>query len=67
MKTMLSIKGMHCESCKILIEEVCAEIKGVKSCIVDVKKGTVIIDHDKADVNAIKIEIEKLGKYKVTI
>ena len=67
MKTTLSIKGMHCESCKVLIEEVCKDVAGVKSCSVDVKKGTVVIEHEKADTKTIKKEIEKIGQYKVMI
>ena len=67
MKTILKIQGMHCESCKLLIEEVAQEIKGVKSCTVDVKKGTAVIEHEKADMSLLKKEIEKLGTYKVTI
>ncbi|HLD33920.1 MAG TPA: heavy metal-associated domain-containing protein [Candidatus Nanoarchaeia archaeon] len=67
MRTILKIAGMHCESCKVLIEEVAAEIKGVTSCTVDVKKGTAVVEHDKADMNLLKKEIEKLGTYTVTI
>ena len=65
MKTTLKIQGMHCESCKLLIEEVAQEINGVKSCIGDVKKGTAVVEHEKADMSLLKKEIEKLGKYKV--
>jgi len=38
MKTaVINIKGTHCKSCKLLIEDVCKDIKGVKSCCVDSK------------------------------
>lgn len=67
MKTILTIKGMHCESCKVLIEDICKEVKGVTSCNVDVNKSTAVIEHDKADMKAIKKEIERIGQYKVTI
>jgi len=66
-KTTLKIKGMHCESCKLLIEDICKETKGVKSCTVDFKKGTAVVEHDGADIKLIKKEIEKVGKYKVVI
>jgi len=65
MKTILTIKGLHCESCKVLIEDICKETKGVTSCNVDVKKGTAAIEHKNADVKNIKKEIEKIGEYKV--
>ena len=65
MKTILTINGMHCESCKVLIEDVCKETKGVTSSKVDVKKGTAIIEHENADIKMIKREIEKIGEYKV--
>ncbi len=68
MKTKLTIKGMHCESCKVLIEEVCNEMKGVKSCNVDVKAGKADIEHDETlDIKKLKKEIESLGEYKVTL
>jgi len=66
-KTTLKIKGMHCESCKLLIEDICKETKGVKSCTVDFKSGTAVVEHDGADIKLIKKEIEKVGKYKVVI
>jgi len=67
MKTILNIKGMHCESCKLLIEDVCKDVKGVTSCAVDFKKGTAVVEHDDVDIKLIKKEIEKLGKYKVEL
>lgn len=68
MKTMISIKGMHCRSCKNLIEEVCRDFKGVKSCTVELESGKAEIEHDGTiSVNDLKAEIEKLGDYKVEI
>lgn len=34
-KTTIKIIGTHCEACKALIEDVCKDVKGVKSCSVD--------------------------------
>ncbi len=66
MKTTFNIKGLHCTSCKMLIEDVCSEIKGITSSNVDVKKGTLVIEHDdKVDVKKLKKEIESLGEYMV--
>ncbi|MDP3733920.1 MAG: heavy metal-associated domain-containing protein [Nanoarchaeota archaeon] len=68
MKLILTIKGTHCNSCKLLIEEACAEIAGVQSCTVDFKTGKTVIEHDgKLDIKKLQKEIEGLGKYKVII
>lgn len=44
MKTTLTIKGMHCPSCTILVKEAVMDVKGVKNAEVDLKKGTAVID-----------------------
>lgn len=68
MKTIITIKGMHCESCKVLIEDTCKDIKGIKSFKVDFKTGKTEIEHAKPiDLNAVKKEIENLGDYKVVL
>lgn len=66
MKTAFTVKGTHCNACKLLIEEVCSEFKGVTSCLVDFKTGKTIVEHDPTvDVKKIGKEIEALGEYKV--
>ncbi len=68
MKTILTIEGMHCNSCKVLIEEVAKETKGIVSCSVDFKTGKTVIEHDNTlNWNQLKKEIESLGSYKVKI
>ena len=68
MRTIITVKGTHCKSCKALIEEVCSEIPGVKSCTVDFKTGKTIIEHEeKLDLKKLKKEIEGLGEYKVQV
>lgn len=68
MKTAVTIKGMHCPSCKMLIEDACSEISGVKSCTVDFKTGKTVIEHEeKLDLRKVKKGIESLGKYKVVL
>ncbi len=66
MKTVLKITGMHCASCKLLIEDVCKEIPGVTSCEVDLGGNIATIEHD-ASVSAEKLsqEISSLGDYQV--
>jgi copper chaperone CopZ len=67
MRTVLIIKGTHCNSCKILIEDICKEL-GAKSCEVDFKTGETIIEHDESfDFEAFKKEVESLGQYQVQI
>ena len=65
MKTTFTVKGTHCNSCKMLIEEACLDIKGVTSCTVDFKTGKTTIEHTNVDLKHIKKEIESLGEYKV--
>jgi len=69
MKTEFIVTGMHCASCKSLIEDICKETKGVTKCNVDLKSGKVKIDHtEKVDMKNIKKEIESLGdEYKVKL
>lgn len=66
MKTTFTVKGTHCNACKILIEEVCSEFAGVNSCLVDFKTGKTIIEHEPSlDLKKLSQEIESLGEYKV--
>jgi Cu+-exporting ATPase len=69
MKTEFIVTGMHCASCKSLIEDICKETKGVTKCNVDLKSGKVVIEHtEKVDMKNIKKEIESLGdEYKVKL
>ncbi|HLC81268.1 MAG TPA: heavy metal-associated domain-containing protein [Candidatus Nanoarchaeia archaeon] len=68
MKTEFTVKGTHCQACKMLIEDICSEIEGIKSCKVDFKTGKVVIEHDNmTNINQAKQEIEKGGNYKVMI
>ncbi|MBI4457932.1 heavy-metal-associated domain-containing protein [Candidatus Uhrbacteria bacterium] len=68
MTTTLIITGMHCASCKALIEDVCSEIAGVRSCSVDVAKGEAVVEHDESVAPSLLAkEIEGLGKYGVRV
>ena len=67
-KTTIIVKGTHCTACKALIEDVCKDIQGLKSCSVNYKNGKTEIRHDdNFDLNMFKKEIESLGDYKVEI
>lgn len=67
MKTTLRIDGMHCASCKLLIEDVCKDIPGVQDCVVNVQEGAAHIEHaSEVDVSLIEREISQLGNYRVS-
>ena len=66
MQTKLHVSGMHCSSCKKLIESVCSEIEGVESCSVNYETGEMVIDHtDSANLEKLKEEIRSLGEYNM--
>ena len=67
MKTTLTIKGTHCNSCKLLIEDVCKDA-GAKSCNVNFKTGETIVEHEESfDLQTFKKEVEAIGQYQVEI
>ncbi len=68
-KTTLTIEGTHCESCKALLEDVCREVPGVRSCAVDFRTGQTIVEHDGAvDWAAFQRAVAELGgQYRVKL
>ena len=67
MKTTITIQGTHCNACKLLIEDVCSEIKNIKSCTVNFQTGETVVEHDEnLDWQAFRRAIEALGKYRLT-
>ncbi|MBI2459569.1 MAG: sulfite exporter TauE/SafE family protein [Parcubacteria group bacterium] len=62
-KFIIPIKGMHCKSCEILVEEQLKAVKGVKKAVVNHRRDLAeIYYHDKSpDPEAIKTAIEKAG------
>ena len=66
--TAINIKGTHCNSCKLLIEDVCREINGATSCTVNFETGETKIKHDENfDWETFKKEVESLGAYKIEV
>lgn len=66
--TKLTIKGMHCASCKALIEDVCTDVPGVRSADVDFAAGAASVDHDDSlNPRVLVDEIKKLGDYDASI
>lgn len=65
MISKFKISGIHCASCKALIEDACGDIAGIKSCEVDMDGSLAIVEHDDSvDASLIKKEVESLGAYK---
>jgi copper chaperone CopZ len=63
MKTKFNVKGMHCKSCEMLIQDSVSDVEGVQSIEADHKKGFVIVKYDEKKANETKIKkiIEKEG------
>lgn len=64
-KINLTIKGMHCKSCEMLIKDELMEL-GVKECEIDHGSGkaAIVFDKSKIGLSSIKSAIIKQG-YKV--
>ena len=62
-KIILSISGMHCNSCAKIIETTLEEKEGVSSISVnyDSRKAFLEFDQQKTNLDYIKSEIETLG------
>lgn len=63
MQTKIHIAGIHCKSCKTLIETDVSALKGVKSVQVNAATGATILDFDPQKISLAKITatIEKLN------
>lgn len=67
MKTVLTISGTHCHSCKALIEEVALENPAIHACTVDYTTGRTEIEHDEnVDWEAFGKELAEVGEYVIT-
>jgi len=60
-KMTFKVKGMHCPSCEKLLQMDIGDIAGVKSVKADWKKGTVDVDGEKIESNAVKKAISAAG------
>ena len=61
-KTAIPIKGMHCHSCEILIEEEIRKIPGVKKVIVSQKRAGADIFHtEELDMGAVERAVKEAG------
>ncbi|MDD5083413.1 MAG: sulfite exporter TauE/SafE family protein [Candidatus Moranbacteria bacterium] len=62
-KFTLSINGMHCRSCELLIEDALTRIPGIHKTVVKYKKGTVEVYYGtkKPDTHVIETAIREAG------
>lgn len=61
-KKIIPIKGMHCRSCEILIEDELLKIPGVESCSISHHKGTAeIFYQNHLDQQAVEEAISNVG------
>jgi copper chaperone CopZ len=68
MITTITITGMHCASCKALLEDVIGDVPGVTRCTVDSEKSTGTIEHDDTFTpENLEQAISELGTYTVHI
>ncbi len=56
MKKKLTVTGMHCKSCEVLIKDALEEVEGVKSAVVSQAKNSVEVDFDETKVTEQKIK-----------
>ncbi len=61
MKTILHVEGMSCEHCIEVVTDTVKAVSGVTAVHVDLPHEKVTIEHNGADVEKIKKEIEDQG------
>lgn len=63
----LKIEGLHCASCKALIEDVAGDVSGISRCEVDPVSGMTEVAADTpAAIQELMKEIAALGEYRVS-
>jgi len=62
-KSVVKVGGMSCQHCANAITKAVSALPGVSDVAVDLKAGTVTVEHDpgKTDAARIKAEIEDQG------
>lgn len=62
-KSIIRVDGMSCEHCVNAVTKAVNALPGISSVNVDLKAGTVTVEHDPAQspVDKIKFEIEEQG------
>jgi copper ion binding protein len=57
----ISVKGMTCGHCKMAVEKAASSVPGVKKAVVDLASAKVSIEHENADLKAVKNAINDAG------
>ena len=66
MQTNIKVTGMHCASCKALLEDVTQDIPGVTKCTIDPEQGTGIVEHDATfNFDNLVKAVATLGTYTI--
>jgi copper chaperone CopZ len=68
MKLNLTVEGMHCSGCSMLLKDVVEEIKGVKSAEFDHAEGNAVVEFDNSVVSK-EVIVDSITKegYKVIL
>jgi sulfite exporter TauE/SafE/copper chaperone CopZ len=62
MKKTVNVEGMHCSSCKAIVEDAVKHVKGVKSAKVDLNSHTLEMDYkDEATLQEVERKLEEKG------
>lgn len=62
MRTQLTVKGMHCSSCAMNIEDALLDTPGITNAEVSLRAETVVVDHDDSvDAGALRRAIVDAG------
>lgn len=63
MKTVVSVPGLHCNSCTLLVKDVSSEFPAIKDVNINLTTKRVEIDHtDDLDITAWTKAVEALGE-----
>ena len=67
-KSILKIKGMHCTSCAMMIDNELEQIDGIKSSMTNYASSKTIVEHEpeKITIQEIQVILRKIG-YKSDI
>jgi len=62
MKKILNVEGMHCNSCKMIIEDAVKHVKGVRNAKVNLENQTLEFEYtDEASLKEIERKLEEKG------
>lgn len=66
METKIKIIGMHCASCKALLEDVARDVPGVTACTINAEQAVGTLEHDASfNFDTFVKEIATLNTYTI--